>query len=222
VLIPGIAACQIAQTDSVVLEREIRNRDETIAAQQARIRELTRAKAEQARDIEALKAEAAPNAASSGPPGAAVQDLVTRFRNDGDIKVEPDVSGYRFLLRNHAIFRDDSARLSDTGTAALDRIAAELRSHPFPVLIEGHTDDNPIGEPSVSRRFPRGNIELSTERALTVWGYLVESGKIPRGRLSVAGYGPNRPRTTNDTGLRRRYNSRIEIAMRLPAASRSK
>ena len=217
-LIPGIAACHSPPSDSATRDREIRNRDETIAAQEARIRELARAKAAQARRIEEL--QAARRAAPGEPPGAAVRQLVARFRHDGDIKVEADGSGYRFLLRNHAIFRDDSARLSEAGEAALGRIAAELRLHPHPVLIEGHTDDAPIGEPEVLRRFPRGNIELSTRRALAVWQYLVETGKVPRGRLSVAGYGPNRPRAPNDTSLRRRENSRTEIVVELPAANK--
>jgi outer membrane protein OmpA-like peptidoglycan-associated protein len=57
----------------------------------------------------------------------------------------------------------------------------ELRSKRF--LIEGHTD---------SHGARRLNVDLSRRRAQTVADYLVAQG-VERGRVSVKGYGPDRP-----------------------------
>ena len=61
------------------------------------------------------------------------------------------------------------------------------------------------------KSFPRGNIELSVERALVVWDYLIGEGKIDQGRLSVIGFGATRPRVPNTSELARYKNRRVEI-----------
>jgi len=69
------------------------------------------------------------------------------------------------------------------------------------VEIIGHTDS--VG-PSEYNQL------LSERRAESVKAYLAERG-VAAERISVAGYGESRPRTSNDTVEGRRLNRRVEI-----------
>ena len=67
------------------------------------------------------------------------------------------------------------------------------------------------------RRFPKGNMELSTARALAVWECLAAAlGKQDEERLSVVGFGPHRPRVPNDRERNRYRNRRVEIRVEEP------
>ncbi|OIQ37484.1 MAG: hypothetical protein BM555_00745 [Crocinitomix sp. MedPE-SWsnd] len=70
--------------------------------------------------------------------------------------------------------------------------------------IQGHTDNS--GEDKVNKN-------LSTNRAKTVFKFLVEHG-IPQDRLSYKGYGHKRPIDTNDTEIGRQNNRRVEIKIK--------
>ena len=69
------------------------------------------------------------------------------------------------------------------------------------ISINGHTDN--IGSDSY-------NLKLSLDRANSVMAFLVKSGIDPE-RLSVNGYGKNKPISPNDTEEGRQLNRRIEI-----------
>ena len=73
--------------------------------------------------------------------------------------------------------------------------------------MEGHTDD----VPNSTEQFP-SNWELSSARALSVVGLLIQAGVSPE-NLSGAGYGEFQPGATNDDAAGRRLNRRIEIVM---------
>jgi chemotaxis protein MotB len=74
--------------------------------------------------------------------------------------------------------------------------------------IEGHTDSSPVDPngPWVS------NWQLSTERSLSVLYYLIDLG-VPEDRMQVAGFGPTRPISTNETREGRSYNRRVDIVI---------
>lgn len=99
-------------------------------------------------------------------------------------------------------FRTGSAVLTASGQRILDEMAEALdRIGQLRVTIEGHTDN--VGSA------PQ-NVALSIERATAVKAYLVERGIDPA-RLSVMGYGPDRPVASNDTPEGRARNRRIEF-----------
>ena len=84
------------------------------------------------------------------------------------------------LLTALLLFATGSVALTKEGKEALTRVASALKNHKFPAVIEGHTDNVPVVKPASLRKFPRGNIELSAQRALSVWQFLVQSGKIEK------------------------------------------
>jgi chemotaxis protein MotB len=79
------------------------------------------------------------------------------------------------------------------------------------VLVEGHTDNMPLG-PSLKARFP-SNWELSVARAAAVARFLQEEGLLQPQRLSARGYSYYRPVASNKTIAGRRQNRRIEIIL---------
>ena len=87
-------------------------------------------------------------------------------------------------------FEVDSAQLSGSSAAVLDRVAASMRDVPEArIKIEGHTD---------SSGSAAHNLDLSSRRADSVMNYLARAGIEPR-RLSAEGFGEGRPVATNET-----------------------
>jgi len=95
------------------------------------------------------------------------------------------------------------ADVPETVRMRLDAVAAVLVNERPDVKVEiiGHTDS--VGSAEY-------NQVLSEKRADSVKAYLVARG-IPAERISIAGYGESRPRSSNDTIEGRRLNRRVEI-----------
>ncbi|MBN8471188.1 OmpA family protein [Corallococcus exiguus] len=84
----------------------------------------------------------------------------------------------------------------------LDDIAAYLKANPkLNVRIEGHTDNSGPEE---------ANRTLSQQRANRVRAYLIQQG-IAGSRLEAKGFGPDRPRVSNETPEGRSANRRVEF-----------
>jgi outer membrane protein OmpA-like peptidoglycan-associated protein len=102
-------------------------------------------------------------------------------------------------------FETGSATLVPASEQVLSAIAGLLDEHPdiARVAVEGHTDN--VGSEDE-------NLALSRARALTVVRWLVERGVDER-RLEVRGYGPRRPKASNDTEAGRTENRRVEFTI---------
>jgi type VI secretion system protein ImpK len=104
-----------------------------------------------------------------------------------------------------------------SGAAAVDRryaptfarVAEALNSVPGPVIITGHTDNQPIR----TARFP-SNWELSTERARSVLKVMAGEMRDPT-RLSAEGMADSDPVAPNDTPENRRRNRRVMVILKV-------
>ncbi|MBI5242725.1 MAG: OmpA family protein [Elusimicrobia bacterium] len=113
----------------------------------------------------------------------------------------------RLCFPEPVLFSPGLARLHPRAVPALDGLAQLLEEVPNPVLVEGHTDDRPIG------RSPyRNNWELSAARAFAVVEFFAGKGLAPS-RFHARGYGEQRPAALNDAPEGRRANRRIEISL---------
>lgn len=110
------------------------------------------------------------------------------------------------------LFELDSARPRPWLWTVVDRVAPVLRMYPYPLRVEGHTDDltPPPGAPF------RSNWQLSYARARKVMTYLSDRWQVPRERLSAVGHGPSRPLVPNDGNVNRAKNRRITLVLRAP------
>ena len=105
-----------------------------------------------------------------------------------------------------------SATINEKGQDTLLRVTESLREQQErSILVEGHTDNVPIGI-VLQDRFPT-NWELSTARATSVVRILQDAGGLEPERLSACGYSYYRPVASNDSEEGRHQNRRIEIIL---------
>jgi chemotaxis protein MotB len=115
--------------------------------------------------------------------------------------------GVEIELRTDILFPSGSATMPSQAIAVLQRLADTLKPLPYPMRVEGHTDNRPIA----TALFP-SNWELSAARAATVVHLFMERGIDPT-RLSVIGLGEFRPIADNASDAGRNMNRRVLIVI---------
>jgi len=119
------------------------------------------------------------------------------------VKVEEEERGLKITFSVKVLFGIGKAILREDGYVAVDQAIRVLKEYPLnKVSVEGHTDS--VGDSVYNQK-------LSEMRARAVYDYLVEKGEIDRTRLSVKGWGEERPIASNRTARGRDLNRRVEI-----------
>ncbi|MGR9014485.1 MAG: OmpA family protein [Gammaproteobacteria bacterium] len=104
-------------------------------------------------------------------------------------------------------FRSGKVGINDVALSTVENFIGDILSTKGSrVLIEGHTDNIPTGNP----RFD--NLDLSLRRAKAISNILVSRG-ISSDRISIIGYGDARPIDSNDTEDGRARNRRVEVKL---------
>jgi chemotaxis protein MotB len=114
-------------------------------------------------------------------------------------------------LPDALLFNSGRANLQDSAKELLSKITPELKKFNGDIVVEGHTDDLPLGLHSLFH----SNWELSVARAFSVITFLTQEGVSPT-QISARGYGPYRPRVPNISPENRDMNRRIEIVLLNP------
>lgn len=127
------------------------------------------------------------------------------------IQVRESRDRLRLVLLDTIVFKPGSMELSPEGKRVLASLAESLRDQSQPLVVEGHTDNLPIGA-GLRDRFPT-NWELSAARAAAVVRFLQLEGGIDPKRLSICAYSYHQPIADNRTEEGRRRNRRIEIVL---------
>lgn len=116
------------------------------------------------------------------------------------IQPKPEKKGW--TLSSDLLFDFDKATIKAQFYPVLDQIVEELKSDPaINVSIEGHTDS------TGTNKYNQG---LSERRAKAVYAYLVKKN-IEASRLSVVGFGEEKPAYPNDTREGQAKNRRVEL-----------
>ena len=149
----------------------------------------------------------APRPDAAPVSGPTLKQLLAPDERNGTVSVEEEAPGSsRVTILAPDLFASGSATLNAQHLAIVQRIAEAVRQVPGRVMVEGHTDDQPIK----SLRF-RDNFELSRERAVSVATILQKALDNP-GRVKWRGVGPSEPRYGPETGPDyRARNRRVEI-----------
>jgi chemotaxis protein MotB len=115
----------------------------------------------------------------------------------------------RLTLADSLLFPSGSAQLSESGKAALTRLAPALKDLSGQrIVVKGFSDDRPLGMPLMQRIV--SNVELSKARATAVQSFLAAQG-VPQNIIFISGLGESHPVATNDTEQGRAQNRRVEI-----------
>lgn len=129
-----------------------------------------------------------------------------------EIELVETEDALKVVFIDKILFDSGSVKINNKGKALLLAFAESIRrQNNQSVLVEGHTDNMPLG-PSLRARFP-SNWELSVARAAAVARFLQKEGGLQPRRLSARGYSFYRPVASNKTVEGRHQNRRIEIIL---------
>ena len=90
-------------------------------------------------------------------------------------------------------------------------LAESLKHNNQNIIVEGHTDNGPIG-PELREKYPT-NWELSVARSAAVLRYLTEKPGIDPQRFTASGYSFYKSVASNEIEEGRHQNCRIEIIL---------
>lgn len=116
--------------------------------------------------------------------------------------------GLVISFKDAMLFPSGSDQLTAKAQEVVAQVGSSLTKLPNYIRVEGHTDNMPIH----TGKFP-SNWELSVLRASNVVHVLHENAAIPADRLSIIGYGENRPLVANDSNEGRAMNRRVDIVI---------
>jgi chemotaxis protein MotB len=139
---------------------------------------------------------------------ARIDKLVDKAHLHGHVITQVRRRGLVVQLLTDKIFFDSGrAELKPGAIPLLDGLGKVIegeRTHP--IVVEGHTDSQPI-----TGHYP-SNWELSGARAASVVRVFVGDG-VQQSRLSLAGYAAQHPVASNATAAGRARNRRVEIVL---------
>ena len=111
-------------------------------------------------------------------------------------------------IKDAVLFEPGSAELKPETKQALRRLAKMLIASPGRIAINGHSSRS---DAEISAKYP-DPWSLTLARAAAVL-HLFEDEGINPARMSIAGYGPSRPVSTDATPFGRGKNRRVEIVV---------
>ncbi len=127
------------------------------------------------------------------------------------VKLEELAGKLKVTFIDRILFNSGSTKINEEGEQLLSTLAESLRHNNQNIIVEGHTDNVPIG-PELREKYPT-NWELSVARSATVVRYLTEKANIEPQRFTSSGHSFYKPVASNDTEEGRHQNRRIEIIL---------
>ena len=111
------------------------------------------------------------------------------------------------IVTDKLLFDTGKATLRPQGARVLDAMTPVLKSLSNEMVVEGHTDSQPISSVQFA-----SNWELSTARATTVLRYLLRKG-LQAQSISAAGYADTRPLADGTSTAANARNRRVAIVI---------
>lgn len=137
-----------------------------------------------------------------------LNDTLKKEIDAGRLEVRMEKRGLVISLREATFFPSGGDALEPTTLPVLETIAKEIRGHPNPVRLEGHTDSVPIHTP----RF-RSNWDLSAARGIAMLELFESRFGIARARMAIAGFAETAPVASNGSEEGRARNRRVDIVV---------
>jgi chemotaxis protein MotB len=181
------------QSDKATLESDKATLD-------SKVKEMEATTAEQQKTLDDAKAQ--------------YESMIGQMKTElssGKIEVEQMRDGINVSLAQDILFKSGSADLGKEGKEILLKVAENLKTSPYQVIVNGHTDNQKIGG-ALAKKYP-SNWELGGARAAVIVR-LFEGAGVSKERLSAVSYSDSRPREGNETPQGREKNRRIEIRLR--------
>ena len=138
------------------------------------------------------------------------QDRLEVFLDEigaSEIDVVQDEQGLTIVLPSQAYFTPGSTQLTAAAKTRIGELSKMLRHTKHGIRVQGHSDDREARRTN----YPSG-WELSVARGHRVLQELLAREMDPK-RMSVGGYGSERPRFSNLSRKGREKNRRVEIVI---------
>ena len=136
-----------------------------------------------------------------------VMQMAESYSIDDLISIDYNEQYVELDLNGSILFESGSAQIKNDSKIFLQKIAQILTKYKYCIIeIEGHTDNVPMH----SARY-ENNRELSSERARSVYEFIVEQEDFIDSNMKIAGYGESRPIASNSTEEGRAKNRRVTI-----------
>lgn len=135
---------------------------------------------------------------------ADIRQVAQFIPESDDIRIEGDVDWVTVSLNADLLFAPGETTIRNEAIPLLEAIARELKGYPFPINVQGHSDDTPA----------RGmtNWEISALRAASVVQNLALYGVAPQ-RMAAMGLSYYHPVSQGDTEADKAKNRRVVIYM---------
>lgn len=144
----------------------------------------------------------------------AVQDLKKKISDallgfkENDLTVTVKNGKVYVSLAEQLLFKSGSVEVDPKGISALQQLARALKDHQgVQVMVEGHTDNVPIGKKS---QYMQDNWDLSVMRATSITRILTNAG-VNSTQILASGKGEYAPLVANTSDANRQKNRRTEI-----------
>lgn len=141
-----------------------------------------------------------------------VSDMLEDQQLDADVisvEVDKDYNYIMMTLSGSLLFDSAEVSLKEDALPVLSKIGDILMMFGgYQIEIVGHTDNVPVTSPNHTFK---DNNELSSDRALSTFYYLVNEKGLDPATLKYSGRGEYDPIASNDTAEGRQQNRRVEI-----------
>jgi chemotaxis protein MotB len=145
---------------------------------------------------------------------ASLDDVADQIRADalaggfvGNLELRQEDGGLRVIVTDQVLFDSGQAVLRPDGLTILDVVGNALKPLDNQIVIEGHTDSDPIKPGG----YYTTNLQLSTDRAVAVTLYFSDVLGLDGPSLTPAGRADWEPLATNATSEGKAKNRRVEI-----------
>lgn len=137
-----------------------------------------------------------------------IQKFVEENDLSATVEITSDERGIILQLKDSILFEPGRADLKQDSLAILDKINVLIATLPNSIIVEGHTDNVPVGVKEFE-----SNWELSATRATKVLRYFTEAKGQNPNRFSAVGYGETKPLVPNNSTKNKAKNRRVNILL---------
>ncbi len=155
---------------------------------------------------------------SISPPSSPMDEIKSDIEQMKDIlatrNIEEEINVLRGRTRRimsfseAVLFPPDGVEILPEMRPVLRKLSEILNGSDYPIIIEGHTDDQPPRNAALIN-----NWYVSSTRAANILRFFVEEGGLDPNRLSAFGYASYSPIAANTTQEKRARNRRIDIVL---------
>jgi len=136
-----------------------------------------------------------------------LSDAIQAYGMSSHVALIEESNKTRLEIQSRVLFNSGDAYLTRSGVALLENLVPVLNVSEGIIVIEGHTDNEPIQ----TRRYP-SNWSLAAARATEVLSFFVAEG-FEETRFRAVSYGETQPIVPNDSLANKRKNRRVSLVI---------